>query len=496
KPPAAAEWIVYKIKDSPLVAPLQYDPVVESGLDVTSVANLDTPQGVALLWFQQKQYWDVPIAANGPPSWPRLKLGYLASTKYTTKVPPTTVSDVRHDSSYSWLSFDVGTLGTPVEVKIPYFPNWHVSGAEGPYLVTPNLMVVVATSHQVRLSYGSTGVDTLGKAASVAGIAAVLGLNLRQAPPPASFSDDPFDDEDGDAPDEDGENPDGQDPDGGGFGQGWRSWGGFLPGRRSGAGVGPGGFGAGGSSGGRFGPGGGSSLFSPGDTGAGARRSGAGARSGPPVRPGPPGWAAPDGRAARPRTSGRNARAKASADAHDLRRPAVADRVGPDEDVRPAEGAPVADGAPAPDGAPVADRTPVPDGAPVADRASAPDGAPVGDGTPPPDGAPAPDGSGSPDVAGSEHAAPSRAARSSTRREATRAARARPDNSGNAATPARRARPQRAADPGSAPPVRPRRGVAQPEDSAATAPRRAAPGRPPRRGDRDGPGGSLPAPEG
>ena len=37
--------------------------------------------------------------------------------------------------------------GSPVLVKVSYFPNWEASGAEGPYRVTPNLMVVVPTEH-------------------------------------------------------------------------------------------------------------------------------------------------------------------------------------------------------------------------------------------------------------------------------------------------------------------------------------------------------------
>jgi hypothetical protein len=197
--------VVYKIKDSPLVTPLHYDPVVESGLDVTSVANLESPQGVALLWYQQKQYWSVPIAASGPPGWVPQQLGYLASPAQTHEVVPTTVSDVRHDKSYSWVSFDVGRLGSPVEVKIPYFPNWHATGAEGPYLVTPNLMVVVPTSHHVRLSYGATSIDDLGKLASLGGIAAVLGLNIRRVPPPGSFVEPGPETQGADDPEEDSE---------------------------------------------------------------------------------------------------------------------------------------------------------------------------------------------------------------------------------------------------------------------------------------------------
>ena len=49
--------------------------------------------------------------------------------------------------------------GAPVLVKASYFPNWEVSGAEGPYRVAPNLMVVVPTDTHVELHYGWTPVD-------------------------------------------------------------------------------------------------------------------------------------------------------------------------------------------------------------------------------------------------------------------------------------------------------------------------------------------------
>jgi hypothetical protein len=185
KPPPVAEWDVYLVKGgSTLVTPLRYDPVVENGLDVTSIANLKSPAGVALLWYQQKQYWDVPIAASGPPSWRRVTLGELVPASGTQPVVPTTVSDIRYDKSNSWISFHVSRLGSPVEVKIPYFPNWKASGASGPYLVTPNLMVVIPTSHDVRLSYGTTGIDWLGTAGTIAGIGIAAGLALHAAPPP------------------------------------------------------------------------------------------------------------------------------------------------------------------------------------------------------------------------------------------------------------------------------------------------------------------------
>jgi hypothetical protein len=82
----------------------------------------------------------------------------------------------------STVSFNVGRLGAPVLVKVPYFPNWHATGALGPYEVSPNLMAVVPTAHHVTLTYGTTGADQLGKLASLGGVVG-LGMLMMLRPP-------------------------------------------------------------------------------------------------------------------------------------------------------------------------------------------------------------------------------------------------------------------------------------------------------------------------
>ena len=84
----------------------------------------------------------MPIGATRPPP---------------CREPATTVSDVRQTDGS--ISFHVDRVGTPVEVRVSYFPNWQASGADGPWRVAPNLMVVVPTSHDVTLTYGSVPAD-------------------------------------------------------------------------------------------------------------------------------------------------------------------------------------------------------------------------------------------------------------------------------------------------------------------------------------------------
>jgi hypothetical protein len=77
------------------------------------------------------------------------------------------------------ISFDVDRVGTPVLVKMSYFPNWRVSGAEGPYRVAPNFMLVIPTDTHVELTYGRTSVEWLSYALTLLGIVGLVVL-IRQ----------------------------------------------------------------------------------------------------------------------------------------------------------------------------------------------------------------------------------------------------------------------------------------------------------------------------
>jgi uncharacterized membrane protein len=66
-----------------------------------------------------------------------------------------------------------------VLVKISYVPRWHATGATGPFRVSPNLMVVVPTSKDVSLVYGSSPANTVGdRISQLAAIAGLLTLVL------------------------------------------------------------------------------------------------------------------------------------------------------------------------------------------------------------------------------------------------------------------------------------------------------------------------------
>ena len=80
------------------------------------------------------------------------------------------------DQSDSTVSFHVSRVGTPVEVKVSYFPNWQAHGADGPWRIAPNLMVVVPTSHDVSLVYASSASDKVGELISLLSLLGVVAL--------------------------------------------------------------------------------------------------------------------------------------------------------------------------------------------------------------------------------------------------------------------------------------------------------------------------------
>jgi len=75
------------------------------------------------------------------------------------------------------VSITTSRPGHPLLVKISYHPRWRAEGADGPYLVSPGLMMVVPRRAEVRLTYAArTWADRLGRTVGLATLA--LGLAL------------------------------------------------------------------------------------------------------------------------------------------------------------------------------------------------------------------------------------------------------------------------------------------------------------------------------
>ena len=181
--PSVARWKIYEVLDSALVEPLRNEPVI---LDGVSHKHWLAPSAA---WFDDASALDRPLVDGGPEEWARAG---EAEARFTPKkpLPAVTVSNI--ETGDDSMSFDVSEPGVPVLVKTSYFPNWQVSGAKGPWRVSPNLMVVVPTDTHVSLHYGRTGVDYAGNVLTLLGVVGLVGLSRwklgRSGPGPAGVA--------------------------------------------------------------------------------------------------------------------------------------------------------------------------------------------------------------------------------------------------------------------------------------------------------------------
>jgi uncharacterized membrane protein len=158
-------WVVFEVSDSGLVVPLDNEPAVMADLENEADAWLER----SMAWYMDPSAWSVPLTDDGPTEWQRVASGEQPELRPQQSV---TISNVT--TATDKIEFDVSEPGTPVLVKTSYFPNWQASGAEGPWRVTPNLMVVVPTSTHVTLEYGWTRVDVLGWGVTALGLAGIV----------------------------------------------------------------------------------------------------------------------------------------------------------------------------------------------------------------------------------------------------------------------------------------------------------------------------------
>ncbi len=163
-------WNVYGVADSDLVVPLAVQPVVVAARDGDPrERNLE----LGMSWFQHQDEWAALPADDGPDEWQRIEVTPDLARRQDDRVdivlpttdiapvalPAVAISDIMLGDQD--LRFSVDQIGVPVLVRMSYFPNWEVSGAEGPYRVAPNLMVVIPTANDVHLTYGRSPLDVL-----------------------------------------------------------------------------------------------------------------------------------------------------------------------------------------------------------------------------------------------------------------------------------------------------------------------------------------------
>lgn len=182
---ASGPWQVFEVADADLVSALEVQPVV---VRARPGDQRERHLELGTSWFQQPEEWAAIPADDGPDSWQRIDVVVDESRARPAgepggrrvdivipaepieriELPPVEISDV--DLRQQSLSFSVDRVGVPVLVRVSYFPNWQVSGAEGPFRVAPNMMVVIPTDTTVEMTFGRSLTDAVFWGMSLLGV--------------------------------------------------------------------------------------------------------------------------------------------------------------------------------------------------------------------------------------------------------------------------------------------------------------------------------------
>lgn len=183
---APESWDIYEVRRHALVAPLRNEPVVVSSRAKTQAECFGRDGGTVpgpklgawectgVGWWSDVENLAEPLAASGPASWRRATTEEAPGIP-RRRLPKVEVTDIVETDNN--IRFRVSRPGVPVVVRTSYYPNWEVtSGAQGPWRLTPNLMVVVPTERSVHLHFARSSAEKGGGLITLAGLAALTGL--------------------------------------------------------------------------------------------------------------------------------------------------------------------------------------------------------------------------------------------------------------------------------------------------------------------------------
>lgn len=165
----AGPFHVYEAPPTDLVEVARYQPSVYE----------KTPDGepdffnFSLSWFEMLHHADLWVVADAPPEygWPTVSnpslLRPVLLPQNQGSVRDLVIEDHR-------ISFRTTAVGVPHLVKVSYFPNWKATGAEGPYLASPSLMLVVPTDNEVVLEFRNTWAERVGWTLTIIGLALLV----------------------------------------------------------------------------------------------------------------------------------------------------------------------------------------------------------------------------------------------------------------------------------------------------------------------------------
>ncbi|MDK1010359.1 MAG: hypothetical protein QGM48_04670 [Actinomycetota bacterium] len=156
-------WTIFALPDAGRIDIAAMEPVVWAGEESFVDAALE--------WYDDVDNLDSWLVEDGPAAWRRVA---SVDERLSDQRPYSGGGAVELNTFEDYeVSFTTTAIGVPHLVKVSYFPNWTVEGAEGVYRVAPSLMLVVPTQAEVTLQFKNRWVENLGMALTAA---TLLGL--------------------------------------------------------------------------------------------------------------------------------------------------------------------------------------------------------------------------------------------------------------------------------------------------------------------------------
>jgi TolA-binding protein len=164
-----APYAVFRLRDAGpgYVEPLAYAPVRSS------------PRGwrdKAYRWFMRKPLSPAVLVFSESPAFEVVETDeWLAPPLVPLEPGAVASAEIQPES----ITIKTNRPGHPLLVKVSYHPRWKAEGADGPFLVSPALMMLIPRAATVRLVYARTAADRLGLLLTIGACALWAGQALR-----------------------------------------------------------------------------------------------------------------------------------------------------------------------------------------------------------------------------------------------------------------------------------------------------------------------------
>jgi uncharacterized membrane protein len=120
-------------------------------------------KNISLVWWMNLEKIDVPIVfVKEMQKEDSARFETIRDLSELTRIKLDNNCTINETVLNEEIRFTTSCVGKPHIIKMSYFPNWQVEGADRVYLVSPSFMLVYPEKENVRIYYGTTAVNILG----------------------------------------------------------------------------------------------------------------------------------------------------------------------------------------------------------------------------------------------------------------------------------------------------------------------------------------------